>query len=587
MLRSKTSNLTSKTRDEVEVSHRRSERFYVRLLLGSLFGIVLLVALFWGGHTGYVRWQERRLVRKAVYAIEHGDDHTAGLAARTVLDLKPSSAPAARIMAELAEKAGNSVALDWRRKVVHLQPKSTEDILALARCALQFNDIGAAQRAMDQVQNAGRQTAGYHAVAALVATARGEQQKSVREWTDAVRLAPDEKAYQLQLAIVQVHSGDSRVHATGKATLETLRNDLKQRAAATRALISDGLVRHANAQDVIELARQLQAYPDATLKDRLTYLDFLHQAQSPEFASYLTVLEKGTAGNPQELAALLSWMSRNNLNLLALDFLKTLPAKDRQEWPVPLVVADISTRLKDWRNLQGALQTANWGDFDFLRHAYLTHALRAENKPAAAEREWATATKSASEQSSSLLSLVRLASEWKWNSDTLDLLWSLAKYPDKQNEALQTLYRFYAKNGDTEGLYRVLVRLSQGDPDNLNVENNLAQVSLLLNADRGESQRLAADVYGKMPSNPAYATTYAYSLLTKGDTKGALKIMSALTEKQLHDPSIATYYGICLAAVDDQKARPYLEAGEKANLLPEEKTLIQKSLARLNLGTTK
>jgi thioredoxin-like negative regulator of GroEL len=587
MLRSRPSNLTSKRRDEVEVSHRRAERFYVRLLLGSLFGIVLLVALFWGGHTAYVRWQERRLVRKAVYAIEHGDDRTAGLAARNVLALKPWSAPASRIMAELAEKAGNPVALDWRRKVVQLEPKSTEDILALARCALQFNDIGAAERAMNQVENAGKQEAGYHAVAALLAAARGEQQKTVREWTDAVRLAPDEKAYQLQLAIAQAHSRDSNVHATGQATLQALRNDPKQRAAATRALISDGLARHANAGDLLELARQLQAYPEATLEDHLTYLDFLHQTQSPQFTSYLTTLEKSTAGNPLQLTALLSWMSRSNLNLFALDFLKTLPAKDRQKWPVPLAVADIYTRLKDWRNLLANLQTANWADFDFLRHAYLTRALRAENKPAAAEREWASATKAASEQSELLLSLVRVTSEWKWNSETLDLLWTLAKYPDKQNEALQTLYRLYAKAGDTEGLYRVLVRLSQADPDNLNVKNNLAQVSLLLNADREEARRLAADVYRKMPSNPAYATTFAYSLLTKGDTKGALKIMNALTEKQLHDPSIATYYGICLSTVGDQKARAYLEAGEKANLLPEEKALIQKSLARLNARTRK
>jgi thioredoxin-like negative regulator of GroEL len=582
MLRSKPSNLVSKTdRDEVEISQSRTERLYVKLLLGVLFGIVFLVALFWGGHTAYVRWQERRLLRKAVYAIEHRDDRTAGLAARNVLALKPSSAPASRIMAQLAEKHDNPVAMDWRSKVVQLEPKSTEDILALARCALQFNHIGAAERAMAQVEHAGRQTAGYHAVAALLAIARGEQPETVREWTDAVRLAPNEKTYQLQLAIAQVRSRDSKVHATGEATLETLRNDPKRRAAATRALITDGLAQRANAGGLLTLARQLQAYPEATLEDRLLYLDFLHQTQSPKFTLYLTTLEKTTIGDPLQLATFLSWMSRNNLNLFALDFMKNVPAKDREKWPVTLAVADIYTRLKDWRNLQAALQTANWGDFDFLRHAYLTRALRAENKPAAAEREWATATKAASEQSKSLLSLVRIASEWQWNSETLDLLWTLAKYPNKQNEALQALYRLYAKSGDAEGLYRVLVRLSQADPDNLNIENNLAQVSLLLKADQEEARRLAAGVYQKKPSNPAYATTYAYSLLTKGDTKGALKVMSALTQKQLRDPSIAIYYGICLATTGDEKARAYLEKGEKANLLPEEKALIKKSLAAL------
>jgi hypothetical protein len=37
-----------------------------------------------------------------------------------------------------------------------------------------------------------------------------------------------------------------------------------------------------------------------------------------------------------------------------------------------------------------------------------------------------------------------------------------------------------------------------------------------------------------------------------------------------------------LAANGDQKARPFLEFGKKANLLPEEKALIDKAFASLN-----
>src|SRR5439155_13038722 len=68
--------------------HRRAERFYVKLLSGAIIGIILVIALFWGGHDLYIRWQEKRLVRRAVYAIEHGDDAGASLAARTVLGWK-------------------------------------------------------------------------------------------------------------------------------------------------------------------------------------------------------------------------------------------------------------------------------------------------------------------------------------------------------------------------------------------------------------------------------------------------------------------------------------------------------------------
>jgi hypothetical protein len=582
MPRSKPPTLGSKSKDaKVEFSHHRVERVYLKLLLWGLVGIILLVAFFWGGHSAYVRWQERRLVRRALTALSNGDAQDASLAARTVLELKPSSAPAVRIMAQLSEQAGNRIALDWRRKAAQLNPNSVEDALAWARCALQFNDKATAERVLSGINEEGRQMAGYHAVAGLLAQARQQFEKADAEWAEAARLAPNEKAYQLQLAILRIHSRDANQRASGESMLRALRDDPKQRAAATRALISDSLARQ-DGQQILELARELQAYPEATFTDRLMFLDFLHQLQQEQFTSYLTDLEKNIAANHLELAALLSWMSQNNLNLLALDLVKTVTPADLEKWPLPMAVADIYARLKDWNKLEAATKKANWRQFDFLRHAYLARALRAEDKPVEAEREWNAATKGASGQSEALLALIRSISEWKWDSETVDLLWALAKYPEKQNEALQTLYRFYARTGDTPGLYRALLRLFELDSNNPNVENNLAQVSLLLNANPDQGRRLAADVYNKAPSNAAYAATYAYSLLTKGDPKGAVKIMGTLNDEQLRDPAISAYYGICLAATGDERAHGYLDAGRGAAFLPEEKALIEKAVGNLD-----
>jgi hypothetical protein len=57
--------------------------------------------------------------------------------------------------------------------------------------------------------------------------------------------------------------------------------------------------------------------------------------------------------------------------------------------------------------------------------------------------------------------------------------------------------------------------------------------------------------------------------------------MTSLTEDQLSDPTVSAYYGICLAANGDEKARTYLDFGKQANLLPEEKALIEKAYANL------
>src|SRR6185437_10789282 len=73
MPRPKPSMLGPKSRATVDSSHRRVEGVYLKLILWGLIGIILLVAFFWGGHSGYVRWQERRLVRRALTALANGD----------------------------------------------------------------------------------------------------------------------------------------------------------------------------------------------------------------------------------------------------------------------------------------------------------------------------------------------------------------------------------------------------------------------------------------------------------------------------------------------------------------------------------
>ena len=550
-------------------------------MFGILLSLIFFIAAIWGGHDLYLRWQEKRLVRRATFDMEHGNERDASLAARSILEMKPSSASAARIMAQLGERVGERSALNWRRKVVQLDPHSVDDALALVRCAVQFNDIPTAERTLAEVNENLRNSAPYHEASALVAQFKHQDEKAETEWNEALRLSPDDKSFQRQLGMLRLRATQPERRAAGEAMLTALRSDPAQRSAATRALINAGVTRKEDPRKLLELARELQAYPEATWNDRFVYLDFLHGLQDPQFSAYLTELEKTAPTKASSLAALLSWMAKNNLSLLALDYSKSLSAESLQNWPVPLAIADAYLRLREWQNLEALTAKANWGRLEFLRHAYLARALRAEDKPAAAEHEWSAALKDAT-SSESLVLLIQPISEWGWENETTDLLWALSKHPEKQKDAFMALYQHYAKASDTQGLYRVLVRLSELDSTNLNVQNNLAQVSLLLNANPEEARRSAADVYRKSPANPAYMTTYAYSLLTQGNAKEALRIMSSLSEEQLSDPTISAYYGIFLAATGDEKARTYLDFGKPANLLPEEKALIDKAYASLD-----
>jgi Tfp pilus assembly protein PilF len=580
-------NSLNREKTDIEISHRRAEGIFLKLSLGILFGFFLLVALIWGGRRGFVQWQEKRLMHQAQSAIQQGDIATASLAARAVLELKPDSLPAARIAAEIAERAGDRSALIWRRKAAQANDHSPEDVLALARTALQFNDLSTAKSAASSRPEQDRKSVGFHAVAALIAQAEKQNDKEMTEWEEAVRLSPGEKAYQLQLGAAELRSNDKVRHDSGAAILSGLRSDPKYRAAATRTLVNEAVLRHDKIEQITQLARELDNYPEKTCNDRLLIADIFRQANDPQFSSYLTELEKAYSGRAEDLSAVLSWMSQSNLNVLALDFVGTLKPEQLQPWPVPLALAGIYVRLGDWSKLEAAMKSQDWHNFDFLRHAYLSRALREQEKPAAADSEWAAAVKGAGAGSDQTFLLLQTAGSWNWRSEQVDLLWAMTKYPEKEKDALQTLYEFYAKTHDTHGLYRVLIRLAERNPENLDVQNNLAQVSLLLEAKTEDARRIASDVYHKQPNNAAYATTYAFALLSKGDTKGAAGVMNSLTAEQLKDPSVGAYYGICLAALNDPRASDFLDEGDKATLLPEERSLIEKARAALGANTSK
>jgi len=566
----------------LEIQFKKNERRFIKLIVGGLVGLILVIVLTYAGVYVFHRWQERHLIRRAAAYLSGGDVKAAALSARRAFQMNPANADAARAMAQIADRAGDRTAPEWWRKVLDLQPHNTEDALALVRSALRVNDLATAEKTLDQLDEAAKRTAGYHAASGRLAEMKKNPVEAERHWAKASEIAPDNTSYQFQLALTRLGTNDQSKRESAREVLERLRADPKQRAAATRTLILDGVAHHEEDQRIQLLASELQSYPEALFSDRLLYLEILRQLHEPGFAEYLRKLEQDAASNPADLASLLSWMSGNETAAAAVEFGKTLPAESLGKWPVLPALAAAYASLKDWPGLEQLARTTEWPPFDFLRRAYLSRALRGQDKKFPAEQEWMAAQKEASAQPQSLLVLARTAASWGWETETVDLLWVLAKSDDTKLEALQTLYQHYAKLGDTSGLYHTLLRLVEALPNDLTLQNNLVQISLLLGADVERARKVAAEIKGKEPLNGAYVSTYAFSLYTNGDVKGALQAMEQLSQDQLRDPSVAVYYGVVLAADGQkEKAREYLRRAAEANLLPEEKALVAKAESAL------
>ena len=561
----------------LEHPHDKIERSFIKVIAWTVGVIVLLVAGGILGHRSFRNWQQRRLVAQANAFVNEGDYKHASLNARRLLQINPESAEACRIMARLAEKGGLHAALEWRRRVMELGAATPSDLIALARDGILFDDRATADVAISRLPESAKATAEYHALLADMAFAQRDGMEMERQLSEAQRLDPANKDYTMRLAALRLGASDYEMRSRGKETLVALQNETAFRHDATRFLAEDA-IRHFDSTEALKLARQLDGFPEKNFTDRLVLLNALQLARDQGFQSLLEELQNFAADDAERAAALVTWMNTHQMSTLAIAWSAKLSPAIIGSKLLPIALADAYVTVKDWTGLQRLVKSGNWGGVDFIRSALSARALRELGNEADSTTQWAEAVKKVTADSRHVMMLAETAEKWGLRNEAIDLLWLAAKDPVKGDDALVTLYRYFAGKGETQNLYRVLLHRSELRPDDRNIQNNFAQLSLLLNLNVDKGQKIARELYEKEPANAAYVSTYAFALYSQGDFKKALKVLGGLTDEQLHQPEIAAYYGIVLAAAGDQaRAGEFLDLGEKAKLLPEEKALVEKA----------
>lgn len=538
---------------------------------------MLLVAGGVLGHRSFRNWQQRRLVAQANAFVNEGDYKHASLNARRLLQINPESVEACRIMARLAEKAGLRSAIEWRRRVMELGAAAPGDLLALARDGVRFDERAITELAISRLPESAKTTAEYHALLADIAFAKRDGVEMERQLSEAHRIEPANKDYTLRLAALRLGSNDYAMSVRGKETLVELQSEPALRRDATRYLAEDAL-RHFDFKEALRLARQLDGFPEKNFTDRLVLLAAMRAASDPGFQSLLEELQTVAADDPERAAALMTWMNIHQMSTLTIAWSAKLSPGVIGSKLVPIALSDAFVAVRDWSGLQRLVKSGNWGAVDFIRNALSARALRELGNEPDSAAQWNEAVKKVTASPPYILMLAETVEKWGWRNEAIDLLWLAAKDPLKGDDALVTLYRYFAQKGETQNLYRVMLHRSELHPDDRNIQNNIAQLSLLLNLNMDRGQKIARELFEKEPANAAYVSTYAFALYSQGDFKGAVKVLGALTDAQLHQPDIAAYYGIILAAAGDQaRAGEFLDLGEKATLLPEEKALLEKA----------
>jgi hypothetical protein len=118
--------------------------------------------------------------------------------------------------------------------------------------------------------------------------------------------------------------------------------------------------------------------------------------------------------------------------------------------------------------------------------------------------------------------------------------------------------------------------LAELNPKDFEVRNNLAATSLLLKVNVNKAYELAKELHNERPDHAIIASTYAFALHLRGNTKEGLAVFQKLKPEALEDPTVALYYGFLLSASGQTaQARKYLDLGQGAPLLPEERQLLE------------
>ena len=544
-----------------------------------VFGILLLAGLgLWFGRPAYRNWKQTRFLKQAHAYLAKSDYPNASLCARKILIVNPANVEACRIMARLAETFHSPQLINWRQRILELQPNVLTNHLDLAKAAFVQGNLPLARKALQGVDEKDQKTAAYQELAGLLAAAANQIRAGEEHLAEALRLDPENKRLQLNLAVLQLQSHDQSTANAARESLEKLTTDEQFRLDALRTLMVAAM-RTNDLRSALALSDRLIADPKAAFSDCLSHLALLKKSSTNEGAAYLAKLQKEAVDKPQNIASLVGWMIGQDNAEQARQWVTHLPPKVQEEMPVVMATVDIYQAQKDWKALNALLQKKKWDGLEFARLALLARVAAAENHDLSRHANWRSAIREAGERLKPMTMLVKMAAAWRWGDEEEELLWLILQRFPTEHWTLQALERRYLAIGSTMGLNKVYSTMLEYNSKDVLAMNNYAATSLLLNLNEERARELAKAAYEQRPDQAVPASTYAFALHLQGRTKEGIQVLEKLPPKQLETPNIAAYYGVLLAAAGEtNQARKYLQIASHAHLLPEEKSLVAQAL---------
>ena len=555
----------------------------ILLVLGVIGGFALGLLALAVGPKVVKTWQESHWISRAEEHLKLGKFGDAIDFAQQALRFDSDSLAAFRILAEATEKQNRADTVKWRAEITRLTPREIDSQLNLASAALRFGQLDVARKALENVPNESRDSAAYNVVAGWLARAQGDEAGVDRHFAAAVEKEPKNDLYQFNLAALRIKSADSQKSAAARESLQRLAKVAPFRPGSLRALLSDAIAR-SDLAAAERYAQELQMTPQVTFSDYLLCLDFYKKLDDKKFAALLDKVKAVAARLSSDLALLLAWMNDNGMATEVLRWTEKLPAEKITKPPAAIEIANALSLQKNWSRLRRWTRNGSWSDYEYLRLAYQACATR-QTRQSSADAEfgslWHAAERACEENPEREIRLARLVSKWNLPTEAEQLWLRVAQNPLTRREALDALFEIYRATNDLPNLYLTAMRLHEASPNEPILAAEYARLSILLDRNAKEGQRVAQEAFDQAPSEPLCAIAQALSLRSLGRPTDGIDLLRKLPPEKLHEPHTAVYTAVLLLDQGQpDAAKQFIDAANAGFVFAEEKNLLQDALQK-------
>jgi len=578
---------------EIEALDRRRRQL---VIVAIVFVALVLAAIFGGKPVAHAvkAWQARRHARDAFALMEKEQWNDARKEATAAYQLWPNEPQAIRAVARFLSRTRQAQALEFWDKLEKEKRLTRDDLVDEASIALVAGDDARAKRAIAALLGGkfGAPKPVDHLLGAQLAVRQGapiEAHDALQKIFDDAAATNREK---LQAALLQIAiSGGTEAWRDEAWT--RLRKIADEKDAAgldaltvlAQTLITQEKVPESFPINANDLADKIEAHPLARVQQKLLAIDLRIREQKDKRDELIgQAVERWKNGEPEEMAALATWLNGKNEYQRVLDAIpreKAVLSRD-----LFLQYLDALGGLGRWKEIRDLLDRDTFPLDQVVQKMYLARCNAQLGEKAASENNWQRAFEAARGDPTKLLMLASYAEK----NGAVEIAGAaydeaVAEAP-KLRAAHQGRLRLAQATNETKKIHDVLAEMLTTWPNDPAVQNDegytrllqVEQAEVKSKKEEVESiEQLATKLVEREPSSLPHRTLLALARLKLGKFSDAMDAYSNIKASRgaLTASALAVHAAVLAANGHAEDAAAEVRDLDPKRLLPEEAGLIE------------